>query len=89
MDVAVERGEDELGVGENDAADGGGEAAEAVVAGVGEEGGEVDAVGEVEETNGAVVEPGGEVVIGEGEAAANKALLVVVAVRGDKMEGCV
>lgn len=50
---------------------------------------------EVEQADGAVRESGGEVVVGEGEAAAREDIVFVavavvsVVVRGDKREGCV
>lgn len=89
MDVAVEGGEDESGVGEDDPRDGAGEAAETVAV-LRVEGGEVVAAGDVEEVDGPVRESRREVAVGEGEAAAAEAVVVVVVVvRGDEVEGSV
>ena len=81
VDVAVEGGEDEAGVEEDDPGDGAG-AAEAVAV-LRVEGGQVEAAGDVEEADGAVGETRREVMVGESEAAADEAVVV------DELEGCV
>lgn len=87
VDVAVERGEDESGVGQDDPRHGAGEAAEAVAV-LRVVGGEVEAATDVENVDSAVGEARGEMVVREGQAAAVEAVVVVVVVvRGDEMEG--
>lgn len=70
VDIAVLGSEGEAVVEEYDAGDSLGEAAEAVAVGVRSEGGEEPPGRDVEKTDRAVKEAGGEVTVGEGEAAA-------------------
>lgn len=87
MNVPIQRGEHKAIVGQDDTGHGAGEAAEAVAV-LGIESGDVEPARDVEEVDRAVWEPGGEVAVGEGQAATGKAVVVaVVVVGGDEVEG--
>ncbi|KAL6957472.1 hypothetical protein U1Q18_045621 [Sarracenia purpurea var. burkii] len=90
VDVSVYGGENQVVVGEDDAGDSTGKAAETVAV-VGAKGRNVEPGWEVEETDRAVGESGSQVVVGDGEAGAGETLLDVVVVvaavvGGDEVE---